>query len=293
LRFIKPFFDEIKKGSLPFPGFYPEWGEPTYRLLKIFIIIIATIVIFPYLPGFGSPAFQNVSLLIGVLVSFGSSGVVSNIVAGIILIYTRAFQIGDRVQLSIHRGDIVEKSLLVTRIRTSKNVLITIPNSNLLNGEIINYSASIRETGRPVVFNTLIALSYDIPWQKVHETLIKAALNSRNILEEPLPFVLQKSLSNSWIIYELNAYSNYPNRMSSIYSELHRNILDECNKANIEIMTSTYSSIRDGNKITIPEEYLDDNNSTGGFQLNPIGNLFQIDLNLAPPRQSNSNNSSS
>ena len=280
LRFIKPFFGEIEKGTLSIPGFYPEWAQPTYILVELLILAVTGIMIFPYLPGFGSAAFQNVSILLGVLVSLGSTGAVSNAVAGIILIYTRAFQIGDRVKLSNHLGDIEEKSLLVTRIRTFENVLITIPNSSLLNNEIINYSASIRETRTPVMLTAVITLGYDVPWEKVYETLIRSALNTQYVLDNPLPFVLQTGLGDFSVTYELKAYTNYPTKMEIIYSNLHQNMQDQCNEADIEILSPTYSAVRDGNMSTIPENYLAQDYSPGGFLVNPIGNLLQIDLDM-------------
>ncbi len=285
LRFIKPIFDEIEKGSLFFPGFYAEWAQPTYIIVELLIFAVSGIMIFPYLPGFGSAAFQNISILLGVLVSLGSTNAVSNAVSGIILIYTRAFQIGDRVKLSHHLGDIEEKSLLVTRIRTFENILITIPNSNLLNNEIINYSASIRETRRPVILTAVITLGYDVPWENVYETLITSALNTQYVLENPLPFVLQTGLGDFSVTYELKVYTNYPTKMELIYSELHQNMQDKCNEADIEILSPTYSAVRDGNTSTIPETYLPKNYAPEGFLVNPIGNLFQIDLDVTPNKK--------
>lgn len=282
IRLIKPIFENLEKGTITMPGFYPEWAEPTYKLIEIFIIIFTAIMMFPYLPGFGSQAFQNVSILLGVLVSLGSTAAVSNAVAGIILIYTRAFQIGDRVRLGEYIGDVEDKSILVTRIRTFENMIITIPNSTLLSNNIINYSASIREKRIPIIITGVITLGYDVSWQKIYETLIKAALDTSYILEEPRPFVLQTGLGDFSVTYELKAYTNSPTKMELIYSELYQNMQDKCNEADIEILSPTYSAVRDGNTSTIPENYLSKDYESPGFQLNPLGSLFQIDLNLTP-----------
>lgn len=256
IRLIKPFFTAIERGNLVIPGFYTDWAKPTYNLLLVIIIAIAAIVAFPYLPGFDSPAFRGVSVFLGLLLSLGSTSAIANVIGGIILIYTRAFRIGDHIQVGDVIGDLIEKNFLVIRICTPTNKIITIPNSSLLSSNVINFSISSRELNRNLIIQTTITLGYDLPWRKAHTTLIEAALETVHILKEPAPFVLQTSLDNFYISYQLNAYTNQPNLMVIIYSELHQNIQDKCNEAGIEILSPSYTSLRDGNTTTIPENYL-------------------------------------
>ena len=246
------------------------------------------IIIFPYLPGFGSTAFQGVSIFLGVLVSLGSTAAISNAVAGIILIYTRAFQIGDRVRIADTLGNVEEKLLLVTRIRTFDNVIVTIPNALLLSSNINNYSASMRDTRTPIILSTTVTLGYEVPWRKIDETLTNAALATPDVLPDPAPFVFQTSLGDFSVSYELKVYTDRPTVMERIYSELHKNIQDKCNEAEIEILSPTYSAVRDGNQSTIPETYLPDNYAAPGFNLHPLGNLFQIDLQVGGNNKTNS-----
>jgi len=253
---IKPFFTAIERGNLVIPGFYTDWAKPTYNLLLVIIIALAAIVAFPYLPGFDSPAFRGVSVFLGLLLSLGSTSAIANVIGGIILIYTRAFRIGDHIQVGDVIGDLIEKNFLVIRICTPTNKIITIPNSSLLSSNVINFSISSRELNRNLIIQTTITLGYDLPWRKAHTTLIEAALETVHILKEPAPFVLQTSLDNFYISYQLNAYTNQPNLMVIIYSELHQNIQDKCNEAGIEILSPSYTSLRDGNTTTIPENYL-------------------------------------
>ncbi len=253
---IKPFFTAIERGNLVIPGFYTDWAKPTYNILLVIIIAIAAIVAFPYLPGFDSPAFRGVSVFLGLLLSLGSTSAIANVIGGIILIYTRAFRIGDHIQIGDVIGDLIEKNFLVIRICTPTNKIITIPNSSLLSSNVINFSISSRELNRNLIIQTTITLGYDLPWRKAHKTLIEAALETEHILKEPAPFVLQTSLDNFYISYQLNAYTNQPNLMVIIYSELHQNIQDKCNEAGIEILSPSYTSLRDGNTTTIPENYL-------------------------------------
>jgi small-conductance mechanosensitive channel len=256
IRLIKPFFTAIERGNLVIPGFYTDWAKPTYNLLLVIIIASAAVVAFPYLPGFNSPAFQGISVFLGLLLSLGSTSAIANVIGGIILIYTRAFRIGDHIQIGDVIGDLIEKNFLVIRICTPTNKIITIPNSSLLSSNVINFSISSRELDRHLIIQTTITLGYDLPWRKAHTTLIEAALDTEHILKEPAPFVLQTSLDSFYISYQLNAYTNQPNLMVIIYSELHQNIQDKCNEAGIEILSPNYTSLRDGNTTTIPENYL-------------------------------------
>ncbi len=271
IRFCKLFFSEIQAGDISFPGFYPEWSQPTYKLLTFLILALAAVIAFPYLPGSGSPAFQGISLFLGLLLSLGSTAAIANIVGGIILIYTRAFEVGDRVEISDAVGDIVEKTLLVTRIRTTKNVVITMPNSTVLTSNVINFSAALRHADTPpLILHTTITLGYDVPWRTVHQILIDAALITHHILTEPAPFILQTSLDDFYVSYELNAYTDKPLSMAKIYSELHQNIQDKCNEADIEILSPHYSALRDGNQITIPGNYLPKDYTAPGFRVHPL-----------------------
>ena len=268
LKLIRFIFDEVEKGTIAFSGFRTEWAIPTYQLVRFLVIAFALVLAFPYLPGSSSPAFQGISVFIGLLFSLGSTSVIANIVSGIVLTYTGAFRVGDRVKIADTVGDIVEKGLLVTRIRTIKNVEITIPNGMVMGSHIINYSAVSQERG--LILNTKVTLGYDISWRLIHETLIKAARATNGILPEPKPFVLQTSLDDFYVSYELNAYTDQPNKMAVVYSELHQNIQDFCNEAGIEILSPHYRGLRDGNPSTIPADYLPKEYQSPSFNIKTI-----------------------
>jgi small-conductance mechanosensitive channel len=264
-KFVRVLFTEIGKGTIALPDFYPEWAEPTFKIVRVLIFALTLIVVFPYLPGSKSPAFQGVSIFLGVLLSLGSTSAVANLVAGVILTYMRAFKIGDRVKIADTMGDVIEKTLLVTRIRTIKNVEITIANAMALNSHIINFSASAKQEG--LILHTSVTIGYDAPWRTVHQLLIDAALACDNILREPRPFVLQTALDDFYVHYEINAFTDQPRAMANTYSELHVKIQDKFNEAGVEIMSSHYANVRDGNRTTIPDEYLPKSYITPSFQL--------------------------
>jgi len=268
-RLIGWFFHEVGKGTISLPGFYKDWAAPSFKIVRFLVIAFALVVVFPYLPGAGSPAFQGVGVFLGLLFSLGSASAIGNTIAGVVLTYTRAFNLGDRVKIADTTGDVIEKTLLVTRVRTTKNVDITIPNALVLGSHIINFSSSAQQRG--LILHTTVTIGYDVPWKKVHELLISAARSTQDILPEPTPFVLQTSLDDFYVSYELNAYTNQPGIMARIYSELHQNIQDKFNEAGVEIMSPHYSAMREGNQTTVPEDYLPRDYAPPSFRVLPLG----------------------
>jgi small-conductance mechanosensitive channel len=264
VRFLRFLAAEIETGKLNLPGFYPDWAQSTFNLVRILIYAFAFIVIFPYLPGSNSPVFQGVSVFLGLLISLGSSSAIGNIIAGLVITYMRAFNIGDRVKIGDTVGDVLEKTMLVTRLRTIKNEEVTIPNSAILNGSTINYSAGAKAAG--LILNTTITIGYDVPWRTVHQLLIDAASKTEHIRQDPPPFVLQTSLDDFYVSYQINAFTQAPAGAAKIYSELHSHIQDGFNEAGVEILSPHYRAARDGNMTTIPADYLPPDYEAPAFQ---------------------------
>ncbi|MBU6228155.1 MAG: mechanosensitive ion channel family protein [Cyanobacteria bacterium REEB459] len=280
LAFTRLFFREIERGNITVSWLYPDWIEMTFRLVSFFVIALAFAIALPFLPGFQSPAFQGVSLLISALVTFGAASTVANIVGGVVAVYTRSFQLSDMVKIGDLVGIVVSKDLLVTRIRTPKNEVITIPNATVVTSNIINYSslAKDKRDATGLILHTTITLGYDIPWPAVHKALIAAAAATPDILPSPSPFVLQTALNDFNVSYELNAYTDCSENMPAIYSALHQNIQDQCNQAGIEILSPGYLAMRDGNRSTIPADYLPEDYQAPGFRFNATG-----DSDYLPP----------
>ncbi|GAB4250225.1 MAG: mechanosensitive ion channel [Vicingaceae bacterium] len=268
-KYVVKFFaflaNEIKTGNLKIKGFYPDWALPTFNIVRFLLYVFMFIVIFPYLPGSDSPIFQGVSVFLGVLVSFGSSSAISNTVAGIVITYMRPFKIGDRIKVGDVTGDVIQKTLLVTRIKTIKNEEITVPNANVLSSYTINYSSSAKEEG--LIVHTTVTIGYDVPWRKMHEVLINAALKTPLIEQEPKPFVLQTSLDDFYVSYQINAYTKHAAKQAKIYSDLHQNIQDECFANDIEILSPHFRAMRDGNFLNVPAEYLPKDYKPASFNI--------------------------
>jgi small-conductance mechanosensitive channel len=246
IKLCKLVFQGVERRRINLPGFYPEWSKTSFNLLRLLIITMTIVIVFPYLPGSDSPAFQGVSIFVGVLLSLGSTSAVANVVAGIVITYTRAFRINDYVQLADTEGKIIERTAFVTRIRTMKNVDVSIPNSSIMSDKVINYSSQAKENG--IVLHTGVTIGYDVPWPKVQELLLSAAAATEEIEEDPAPYVLQKALDDSYVEYELNAFTRRADLRPRIYSALHANILDAFHAAGVEITSPLYRSVRDGNE---------------------------------------------
>ncbi len=265
LKGVRRFFDQIAMERLTLPSFYPEWAAPTYSLVRFFVIAVAAVMVFPYMPGSGSEGFKGISVFIGLLVSLGAASAIANVIAGIVITYMRPFRVGERVKIADAVGDVTGKDLFVVRLRTVKNVDITIPNSLVLANHIINFSSSAATRG--LVLHTRVTIGYDVPWRQVHELLTGAARKVEGILESPAPFVLQTSLDDFSVAYELNAYTDRPAEMAALYSRLHAEVQDAFNAAGVEILSPVYSAVRDGNRATIPDEHLPKDYETPSFNL--------------------------
>jgi len=240
LKTLKLFFGAVEYGSVKLGGFDAEWAMPTYRIVRLLVIVFALVVAYPYIPGSHSEAFKGISLFIGVIFSLGSTSFIANTIAGYALTYRRAFRVGDRIRVGDVFGDVTEIRLQVTHLRTPKNEEVVVPNSTILNSHVINYSTLAKTNG--LILHTTVGIGYETPWRQVEAMLLMAAERTPDVLREPPSFVLQKALGDFAITYELNAYCDKPAQMNGIYTELHRNILDVFNEYGVAIMTPAYES---------------------------------------------------
>lgn len=244
---------EIESGHLKIRGFYSDWAMPTYHIFRFLLYAFMIAMIYPYLPGANSDIFKGISVFVGLIVSLGSSTVIGNVIAGLVITYMRPFKLGDRIKLNDTVGNVMEKTPLVTRIKTPKNEVVTIPNSFIMSSHTINYSSSARNYG--LIIHSEVSIGYDAPWRKVHQLLIEAALATPGVEPDPEPFVLETSLSDWYPVYQVNAYIKEAEKLAQIYSDLHQNIQDKFNAAGVEIMSPHYVAMRDGNESTIPKGY--------------------------------------
>jgi small-conductance mechanosensitive channel len=267
MKFVALLAREFERGNIHIRGFYPEWIQPTYRIVRFLLIAFTAVLVYPFLPGENSPAFKGVGIFLGVLVSLGSTSAVANAVAGIMLTYTQGFRVGDWVKIGDNIGEVTSQNVLATHLRSfqKEKEEVVIPNSVVLGSHVTNYSLLGQTEG--VILHTSATIGYDVPWRTVHRLMIEAALETPDILADPAPFVLQKALDDSYVQYEINAYTRNPHAMFVTYSNLHANIQDCFYAAGVEIMSPVYSALRDGNKTAIPAEFLPADYHPRGFRI--------------------------
>ncbi len=251
IKLLKFLTQQISDGKLKINGFYQDWASPTFHIVRFMLYAFMVAMIYPYLPGSKSGVFQGVSVFVGLIISLGSSTVIGNVIAGFVITYMRPFKIGDRIQLNETTGNVIEKTALVTRIRTPKNEMVTIPNSFIMSSHTTNYSESARDLG--LIIHTEVTIGYDTPWRKIHQLLIDSAKATPGVSVTPEPFVLETSLSDFYPVYQINAYIKEADKIPAIYSGLYQNIQDKFAAAGVEIMSAHYTAFRNGNETTIPK----------------------------------------
>jgi small-conductance mechanosensitive channel len=253
LKLIHAFFRGVGRGRITIEGFDSDWAAPTYRIIRLAVIAFALVIAYPYIPGSDSMAFKGVSVFAGVLLSLGSSSFIANSIAGLSMTYRGAFREGDRIQVGDVVGTVEEIKLMVTRVRTPKNEHVIIPNSNILNTNVTNYSHLARKDG--VILHTVVGIGYDTPWRQVEALLLLAADRTTGLKKDPPPFVLQQALGDFAVNYELNVYCDDEHRMPVMYSNLHANIQDVFNEHGVQIMSPAYEADPDSPKIVPPDKW--------------------------------------
>lgn len=252
LKLVRYFANEVASGRLKINGFYADWAMPTHTLLRVLLYSFMLVMIWPLLPNSDSEIFQGVSVFIGVVVSLGSTSVVGNVMSGLVMTYMRPFRIGDFIRFGDTEGEVIEKSMLVTRIRTRKNDIVTIPNSNMMSSQTSNYTFSAQRYG--IIVHTKITIGYDEPWKKIETLLVQAAENTDGIKRHPKPFVRITALDDFYVEYEINGITDRAKTLSIVYSALHQQILDTMHGAGVEIMSPHIEARRDNLPVQIPKE---------------------------------------
>jgi small-conductance mechanosensitive channel len=199
----------------------------------VWLITIAAA--YPYLPGSGSEAFKGMSLVVGLGLSLGSTGIVAQAMSGLVVIYSRALSRGDCVRIGETEGVVTEVHLLSTRLFTIQGEEVTIPNTVVVNGAVTNFGRA--RSGQGALVSTKVSIGYDAPWRQVHALLLQAAKETTGLRAEPAPYVLQRGLDDFYVQYELIAAVEKPVDRPLVASALHARIQDAFNTAGVQIMS--------------------------------------------------------
>jgi len=238
--FVKMFFKEVSEQSINISILAPELAKPTSNIVICVLWILALTMSYPYLPGSSSDAFKGITILAGVIISLGSANIFAQLMAGITLMYSRAFKAGDFIQVGEIVGEVLSIGYLSTKIRTIKDEEINIPNAILLSSSSKNYTNSARDNG--LLTQVKISIGYNTPWRQVHRLLVTAAGKIEGIADTPAPYVLQVELGDFYVVYELNLRLRKLEGRRQVMSQLFAQIQDEFNAEGVQIMSPHYVS---------------------------------------------------
>lgn len=232
---VRSVFDATQAGTVTLPGIHPETASATRRIVMVGVWAFAFALCYPYIPGSSSDVFKGVSVLLGFLLTLGSAGVVSQLMGGLVLTYSRALRVGDYVSIGDVEGVVQELSTLSVKIVNVRNEEITIPNAVLLGAAIHNYSRRAESMG--TLLTTKVTIGYDAPWRQIHALLIQAAKNVSEVRKTPEPYVYQRALNDFYVEYELFCHIDEARRRVPVLSLLHGSIQDAFNESGVQIMS--------------------------------------------------------
>ena len=247
------FFDAVQKGRLRVPMIHPETTGATRRNVTLVAWGLGIAVAYPYLPGSDSEAFKGLSVLFGLMITLGSTGIVTQAMSGLVVIYARALRKGDFVEVNGAQGVVTEVSSLATKIINVRNEEITIPNSVLISAPIRNFSKLSGTQG--TLLTTKVTIGYDTPWRQVHALLIEAAQKTPGVRSTPVPYVYQRALSDFYVEYELYASIDRAMDRIPVLSALHASIQDRFNEHGVQIMSPHFLGQPDGAVVVPPQDW--------------------------------------
>ncbi len=236
------FLQRVARGETRLGWLDTDTAVPTQRLSNVLVWLFALAMAYPYLPGSGSEAFKGVSVLAGLMLSLGATGVIGQAMSGFSLMYSRSMRVGEYIKIGETEGTVAQLGLFITRIHTGMGEEVCLPNSVIFSQPVRNFSRLVQD-GR-FVLHTSVTIGYSTPWRQVHAMLLEAARRTSGVASEPMPYVLQTALSDFYVEYRLCAQSGRaaPSSRVEAMSQLHANVLDVFNENGVQIMSPHYRS---------------------------------------------------
>lgn len=237
VRLIRIFFDKVASGGISLPGLERETARTTQALIIIIVWLLALVAAYPYIPGSDTAAFQGLSVLIGLMVTLGSTGIINQVISGLFVVYSKS---EDYVRVGDIEGEVIEVGFLATKLRTPRQEEVTIPHSVLVGTATTNYSSLAGDNGMAVT--TSVTVGYDVPWRQVHALLQLGAARTQGLRREPPPRVMQRELSDVCVQYMLLAHLEDGRNRAAVLSELHAQIQDAFNEFGTQIMAPHFEA---------------------------------------------------
>ncbi|HHC3942436.1 TPA: mechanosensitive ion channel domain-containing protein [Klebsiella pneumoniae] len=238
IRLVKVVLDQVAAGRIQIPGIHPETVSATRRLISVVIWLFALSAAYPFLPGANSLAFKGISVFFGLMLTLGSTGVMTHAMSGLVLIYSRALRKGDWIRLADNEGQVSEIGVLATKILTRENYIVTVPNAVVVGGKIINLSAESADGG--VNLTTSVTIGYDTPWRQVHALLELAARRTSGVDQQIAPVVRKLGLLDWYTSYELQVRLLPTTKLPDGRNALHSSIIDVFNEFGVQIMSPNF-----------------------------------------------------
>ncbi|WP_313681375.1 mechanosensitive ion channel family protein [Klebsiella africana] len=238
IRLVKVVLDQVAAGRIQVPGIHPETVSATRRLISVVIWLFALSAAYPFLPGANSLAFKGISVFFGLMLTLGSTGVMTHAMSGLVLIYSRALRKGDWIRLADNEGQVSEIGVLATKILTRENYIVTVPNAVVVSGKIINLSAESADGG--INLTTSVTIGYDTPWRQVHALLELAARRTPGVDQQIAPVVRKLGLLDWYTSYELQVRLLPTTKLPEGRNALHSSIIDVFNEFGVQIMSPNF-----------------------------------------------------
>ena len=252
MRLVTFAFRTVEEGHVTMPGVYPETAQPTRRITVALLWIFALIVCYEFLPFAKSDAFKGVSVFIGLIISLGSTGIMNQVMSGLMVTYSRAVRVGDFVKIGDVEGTVTHLGTLSTKVKTPRNEEVTIPNALVVSNAATNYS---RHAADGVLAPASVTIGYDVPWRQVQALLLMAAERTPGVRRTPAPVVLQTTLGDFAVEYKVLVCLDQPHRRLPTLNMLHANIQDAFNEYGVQIMSPNYEADPSERKTVPPSQW--------------------------------------
>ena len=203
-------------------------GVIVYTLGIILALDILGLNVMPFVAG---------ASVAGIAIGFAAKDTLSNLIAGILLIIDRPFEVGDRIEVwtaprnSSTWGDVIDIGLRATKIRTTDNIVIVIPNNEIMKRDIINYTAITEE----IRVRIPIGIAYDSNVKKAKELIIGIALELDWVMKDPAPKVVVRNFGDSSVDLQARVWIRDPRRRMDTVSHITDRLKDVFQQEGIEI----------------------------------------------------------
>lgn len=198
--------------------------------LARYLLLLVGLLVIVQTAGIDLTTFNVLAGAIGIGVGFGLQNVVSNFIAGLIIMFERPIKVGDRIEVDRVDGDVVEIGARSTTVLTNDNITIIVPNSRFITESVVNWQYEDKK----VRFRIPVSVAYGSDAHRVRELLLEVARDNPDVLDAPEPNVRLLHFGENGLDFELRAWSSSSvNRRGRLLSALNFAIYDKFNAAGI------------------------------------------------------------